>query len=57
MSKITLTVDETAKLVGVSMTTIYAMVRERQIPCVRVRGRILFHRDTLEKWLKGEQDC
>lgn len=54
MSKITLTVNETAELLGVSTTTIYTMAREGQIPHVRVRGRILFHRDTIEKWLRGE---
>ena len=54
MPKITLTVQEAAHLIGVSTTTIYTMVREGQIPHVRVRGRILFHRDTIEKWLSGE---
>lgn len=53
MQKVTLTVNETAKWIGVSATTIYSMARENQIPCVRVCGRILFHRDVLEKWLRG----
>lgn len=55
MSKITLTVNETAELLGVSTTTIYNMAREGQIPHVRVRARILFHRDVIEAWLRGEQ--
>ncbi len=49
----TLTVKETAELIGVSPATIYAMVREEQIKFVRVRGRILFHRDTIEQWLQN----
>lgn len=53
MTKITLTVAEAAELIGVSQTTVYTMAREKQIPHTRVRGRILFHRDVLEIWLRG----
>lgn len=55
MTKITLEVKEVAELIGVSPTTIYNMAREGQIPHVRVRARILFHRDVIESWLRGEQ--
>lgn len=54
MNKITLTVAEAAELIGVSQTTVYTMAREKQIPHTRVRGRILFHRDIIESWLRGE---
>ncbi|AZK48707.1 MULTISPECIES: helix-turn-helix domain-containing protein [Paenibacillus] len=54
MKRITLTVTEAAELIGVSQTTVYAMAREGQIPHTRVRGRILFHRDVIETWLRGE---
>lgn len=54
MSRITLEVKEIARLIGVSQTTIYKMVSENQIPHVKVRGRILFHKETVEKWLRGE---
>ncbi|MGN7169298.1 helix-turn-helix domain-containing protein [Paenibacillus cellulositrophicus] len=54
MQKITLTVVEAAELIGVSQTTIYTMARENQIPHARVRGRILFHREVIESWLRGE---
>lgn len=50
--KITLTVSEVAKLLGVSTTTIYTMARLNEIPHKRVRGKILFHRETVENWLK-----
>jgi excisionase family DNA binding protein len=52
--KITMTVNEVANLLGVSITTIYAMVRENQIPNKRVRNRILFHRETIEAWLRED---
>lgn len=54
MQRITLTVSEAAEMIGVSQTTVYAMAREGQIPHARVRGRILFHREVIESWLRGE---
>ena len=56
MEKITLTVNEVATLIGVSDTTIYTMVRESEIPHKKVRGRILFHRGTIESWLSTEEE-
>lgn len=52
--KITLDVKEAAALLGVSTACIYNMVRENQIPHIRIRKRVLFHRDKVESWLKGE---
>lgn len=51
MERITLTVNEVAELLGVSVTTIYVMAREKQIPHKKIRGRIIFHRETIENWL------
>lgn len=51
VGKITLSVHEVAELIGVSTTTIYTMVRLNEIPYKKVRGRIIFHRETIEKWL------
>lgn len=56
MCKITLNVKEVAELIGVSTTTIYAMVRENQIPYMRVRSSIIFHRGTIETWLGAAED-
>lgn len=54
LEKITLSVDEVAKLLGLGKTTIYTMARQNEIPHKKVRGRILFHRQTIESWLGGE---
>lgn len=54
-NKITLSVKEAAELIGVSVTSIYTMVRENEIPHARVRSRILFHREVIESWLRGER--
>lgn len=51
MSKITLTVKETAELLGVSLTTVYSLVKTNEIPYAKVGGKILFHKATVEKWL------
>lgn len=55
MQKITLTVNEVAAMLGTSTTTIYTMVREGgQIPSFKVRGKILFNRQVIEEWTRGE---
>lgn len=51
MERITLDVTEIAKILGVSKTTIYTMVRNNEIPHKRIRGKITFHRETIENWL------
>lgn len=45
-----LTVKELAAFLGVSTDSIYAMVREKQIPHFRVRRKILFHRTSIDDW-------
>lgn len=56
MEKITLTPLEVSKLLGVSRATIYTMVREDQIPHFKVRGKVLFNRDVIVAWTKGEHE-
>jgi excisionase family DNA binding protein len=54
-NKLVLSVSEVAGLLGVSSDSIYAMVREGQIPHIRIRRRILFHQETIHEWLR--QGC
>lgn len=42
---------ELSDYLGVSTDCIYTMVRENQIPFVRVRRRILFYRDSITSWI------
>lgn len=51
--KIVLTVNELADTLG-STDAIYAMVREKQIPHIRIRRRILFHKEKIYAWLRNE---
>lgn len=53
--KMTMSVEELAEELQISKTTIYTMVSQNEIPHIKVRGRILFHRATIEKWLMNSQ--
>ena len=46
-----MTVKETADYIGISRGTVYNMVKANQIPHVKIGGKILFHRETIDKWL------
>ncbi|MFC4808795.1 helix-turn-helix domain-containing protein [Paenibacillus sp. GCM10023250] len=49
-----ITVNELASYLQVSTDSIYAMVRENQIPHIRVRRRILFSMDMIEEWMRSK---
>lgn len=50
--KTVLSVIELAQFLGVWSDSIYAMVREKQIPHFRVRRRILFSYDAVQTWIE-----
>lgn len=54
IKKITLDVKEVAEMLGVAHGTIYTMVRESQIPHFKVRGRIMFNKNVIMAWTRGE---
>ena len=47
-----LNIREVAECTGLSVHTLYAMARKRQIPFVKVGRLTKFPPDLLEKWLK-----
>jgi excisionase family DNA binding protein len=50
-----LTYTQAANLLGLKLSTLYAMVSRRQVPHVRLGGRLVrFDRAELETWL-GER--
>lgn len=55
LNKSTMTVAEAARYLGVHEDTVYAMVRDRQIPHIRVRRRIFFRRETLDAWMSQQE--
>ena len=48
-----LSVPETARLLNVSVRTLYALVARDEIPHVRVGGQIRFVPGAVERWLQG----
>ncbi|CAM4019230.1 helix-turn-helix domain-containing protein [Mesobacillus zeae] len=55
MQRKTITAQEAADYIGVHIDTIYTMVRQKQIPHVRVRRRILFNRETIDSWMAEQE--
>lgn len=53
----TLTVAETAELLGIALGTAYRGVRSGALPAVRVGGRYLVPREALSRLLAGEGDA
>jgi len=49
--KMYLTTEQVAKLLNISMPTIYRWVKERKIPHVRRGHRILFIENQINEWL------
>lgn len=54
MSK-TMTVQEVADYLGVHADTIYTMVKQEQIPHFRMRRRIFFDSDSIDRWKLGNE--
>jgi excisionase family DNA binding protein len=50
--KAVLSVSELSEFLGVSTDCIYTMVREDQIPYVRIRRRIFFYKETINSWIQ-----
>lgn len=50
------TVAEAADYLGVSESSIYKMVRERQIPHFRVRSTILFTQQAIDSWVQEQEE-
>lgn len=47
----TLTAQETATYLGVSLDMVYKLAREKAIPNIRLGQRILFKKDSIDRWL------
>jgi excisionase family DNA binding protein len=54
MERMTYTVVEAARLLGVGKTTLYEAVRLGEVPAIRVRGRMLIARPVLAELLGFE---
>jgi excisionase family DNA binding protein len=52
----TLTVVEAATYLGISKNLMYQLVREKQIPAIRLGRRILFKIDSIDRWLVKKEE-
>lgn len=50
-----LSVTELANVLHVSRTTAYALVRDREVPVIRLRGTIRIPAAALETWLSDRE--
>lgn len=54
MSKLTLSIPEAAKVIGVSDTKMYQLARTAGFPTVHLGGRILVSAKGLERWVEEQ---
>ncbi|KPH71568.1 helix-turn-helix domain-containing protein [Oceanobacillus caeni] len=54
MERRTMTVKEVATFLGVHSDTIYDLVRDEEIPHFRIRSKILFLPEVIEKWIQEQ---
>lgn len=50
-----LDVKEAANYLGVHTDTIYKMVREKEIPHYRLRRRIMFSQEAIDRWIYKQE--
>lgn len=54
MEKLTVTVEEMAKIVGVSRPTAYELTHKEGFPTVRIGRRVVIPIDGLKRWLEEQ---
>ena len=54
MEKLTITVEETGRVLGVSRAVAYELAKRADFPVVRVGRRLLVSTDGLKEWVKKQ---
>jgi len=52
MDKRLLSVEEVSDFLNISKSSIYTYAQKQAIPCIRLKGRLLFSQNALDTWLK-----
>lgn len=52
----TLTTEEVARYLGVSVDMVYIMCREKRIPHFRIGRRILFRKNVINDWITEQME-
>lgn len=55
MQRQTITVKEAAEYIGISKDLVYQLVRENQLPHLKLKRRILFRKTVLDKWMQNQE--
>lgn len=55
MEQITMTAKEAAEYIGVSYWHLLETAKRKQIPHVRVGARVLFRKETLDRWMANQE--
>jgi excisionase family DNA binding protein len=53
---VTLTVRDAAKMLGVSAPLVYRLAADGRVPSLKIGGRVLLRRDTVEALLDDRRD-
>ena len=53
--RLTLTIDETAELLGVSRSLVYRMIQGQGLPVVQFSTKKLVSRKRLEEWIDAQR--
>ena len=56
MERMTYTTYEVADYLGLSKDMIYKMAREGEIPCARIGRRLLFKKESIDKWFSSIEE-
>jgi len=52
MDKRLLSVEEASDFLNISKSSIYTYAQKQAIPCIRLKGRLLFSQNALDTWLQ-----
>ncbi len=55
VAPVSMSVDKAVEYTGVGRSTIYDMIKNNELPVVRVRGRTLLLREDLDAYLRGRR--
>ncbi|MEH7468329.1 helix-turn-helix domain-containing protein [Priestia megaterium] len=55
MQRQTITVKEAAEYIGISKDLVYQLVRENELPHLKLKRRILFRKAALDQWMHNQE--
>ena len=50
-----LNVKEVSDFLNVSESCVYNYAKEKEIPVIKIKGRVLFSQEDLNKWIKSKK--